>query len=70
MLKAILKNRALWQSEDTPVPWWSFTKTILAAASLRLVAQGRLELDKPVAGKPYTLRYLLQHRAGLGDIAQ
>jgi D-alanyl-D-alanine carboxypeptidase len=46
-------------------PWWSFTKTLIAIAALRLVEQGRLELDAPVAGRPFTLRQLLQHRAGV-----
>jgi CubicO group peptidase (beta-lactamase class C family) len=32
---------------DTPVPWWSFTKTVLAAAALVLVDAGRLALDTP-----------------------
>jgi len=49
------------------VPWWSFTKTALAAAALKLVADGKLALDEPIAGRPYTLRHLLQHRAGLPD---
>lgn len=49
------------------VPWWSFTKTLIAASALRLSDQGRLPLDEPVAGRPYTLRMLLQHRAGTGD---
>jgi len=31
---------------DQPVPWWSFTKTILAAAALVLVRDGRLALDR------------------------
>jgi D-alanyl-D-alanine carboxypeptidase len=48
------------------VPWWSITKTALAACSLLLVAGGRLELDRPVAGRRYTLRQLLQHTSGLG----
>jgi len=48
-------------------PWWSFTKTALAICALRLVEDGRLELDAPRPGKPYTLRQLLQHRAGLPD---
>jgi D-alanyl-D-alanine carboxypeptidase len=52
---------------DPPVPWWSFTKTILAAAALALVDAGRLSLDTPLAGRRYTLRQLLQHRAGLSD---
>jgi CubicO group peptidase (beta-lactamase class C family) len=52
---------------DLPVPWWSFTKTVLAAAALALVDAGRLTLDTPLAGRRYTLRQLLQHRAGLPD---
>lgn len=50
-----------------PVPWWSFTKTLLATAALLLVAQGRLTLDGPLANRPYSLRQLLQHRAGVPD---
>ena len=49
------------------VPWWSFTKTVLAAASLRLVEAGTLALDTQVGEAPYTLRQLLQHEAGLPD---
>ena len=52
---------------DTPVPWWSFTKTVLAAAALVLVDARRLTLDTPLAGQRYTLRQLLQHRAGVPD---
>ena len=48
-------------------PWWSFTKTVLAASALALVARQRLALDEPFAGRPFTLRHLLQHRAGLPD---
>ena len=40
---------------DPPVPWWSFTKTVLAAAALVLVDAGRLTLDTPLAGQRYTL---------------
>lgn len=32
-----------------------------------MVAQGRLRLDDPRPGKPYTLRQLLQHRSGVPD---
>lgn len=66
-----------WISEDGSIgaagaatalfPWWSFTKTALAIAALRLVEQGRLQLDDPRPGKPFTLRQLLTHRAGLPD---
>ncbi len=52
-------------TDDRPVHWWSFTKTAVAAAALALVDQGKLALDAPIAGKPYTLRHLLQHRAGV-----
>ena len=52
---------------DAPVPWWSFTKTVLAAAALRLVDHGKLDLDAPVEERPFTLRQLLRHEAGLPD---
>lgn len=51
----------------TPVPWWSFTKTLIAAAVLRLAEQRRLVLDTALEGLPYTPRQVLQHRAGIGD---
>jgi CubicO group peptidase (beta-lactamase class C family) len=49
------------------VPWWSFGKTVIAAAALALVRDGRLALDDPLPHRPYTLRQLLQHRAGLTE---
>jgi D-alanyl-D-alanine carboxypeptidase len=52
-------------SDQARVPWWSFTKTALATAALRLVARGRLGLDDRIDSRPYTLRQLLQHRAGV-----
>jgi D-alanyl-D-alanine carboxypeptidase len=66
---AVVVDGALVEGDlaDPPVPWWSFTKTMLAAAALALVDAGRLSLDKPLAGRRYTLRQLLQHRAGLSD---
>ncbi|MGE5475928.1 MAG: serine hydrolase domain-containing protein [Bacteroidales bacterium] len=54
-------------SSRATVPWWSFTKTLIAACALRLAEDGRLELDKLREGAPYTLRMLLQHRAGVGN---
>jgi CubicO group peptidase (beta-lactamase class C family) len=54
-------------AEQPCVPWWSFTKTALAAAALQLVAQKRLGLDEAFDNRPFTLRQLLQHRAGLPD---
>jgi CubicO group peptidase (beta-lactamase class C family) len=52
------------------VPWWSFTKTAIAAAALTLVRDGALALDEPANGKAYTLRQLLQHTSGLGDYGE
>jgi len=53
--------------QSSVVPWWSFTKTVLAAAVLALVEHRRLDLDAPVAGASYNLRHLLQHTSGLPD---
>ena len=55
------------REQQSVVPWWSFTKTALATAALRLVAQERLVLDESFDGRPYTLRHLLQHRTGVPD---
>ena len=52
---------------EIAVPWWSFTKTLIAAAVLALVRDGALRLDDLLPGRPYSLRLLLQHRAGLAD---
>jgi D-alanyl-D-alanine carboxypeptidase len=54
-------------ADQARVPWWSFTKTALAAAALQLVARGECRLDERIDGRPYTLRQLLQHRAGVPD---
>jgi len=50
-----------------PVPWWSLTKTAIASAALVLVGGGRLALDEPLDSRPYTLRQLLQHTAGVPE---
>lgn len=52
---------------DVAVPWWSFTKLVVATAAMKLVETGSLELDRPLEGRRYTLRQLLQHEAGLPD---
>jgi CubicO group peptidase (beta-lactamase class C family) len=57
----------LARGAEIDVPWWSFSKTVLAAAALVLVRDGHLALDEPLAEQNYTLRQLLQHRAGLTD---
>lgn len=49
------------------LPWWSFTKTTIAAAALALVRDGKLDLDQPFDAEPFTLRHLLQHSSGLRD---
>ena len=48
-------------------PWWSITKSVLAAAALRLADQGLISLDDFYKGRPYTIRQLLQHTAGLNN---
>jgi D-alanyl-D-alanine carboxypeptidase len=65
LITALVQEDSVHTDADTPVPWWSYAKTVLASAALALVAEGRLQLDDPVRGKPFTLRHLLQHRAGL-----
>ena len=71
---ADLRTRRPWLS-DTPAVVFSVTKGVLAICAYRLVQQGRLDLDAPVArywpefaahGKAgITVRMLLSHRAGL-----
>jgi len=53
--------------ESGSVPWWSFSKLVLATSALFLVEQRKLGLDDQVEGEEYTLRQLLQHEAGLPD---
>lgn len=65
LITAVVHGTELRADAETPVPWWSYGKTVLASAALALVAQGRLQLDEPVRGRPFTLRQLLGHRAGL-----
>lgn len=52
------------------VPWWSLTKTALAAAALQLVRHGHCRLDEHFDGQPFTLRQLLQHRAGVPNYGE
>ena len=51
-------------------PWWSFTKTVLAATALSLVRDGLIGLDDPIPDQPFTLRQLLRHEAGLADYGE
>ncbi|ARU90292.1 serine hydrolase [Pseudomonas sp. M30-35] len=52
------------------VPWWSFTKTVLAVTALSLVRDGLVGLDDPILDQPFTLRQLLRHEAGLADYGE
>src|ERR1035441_599658 len=54
-------------SASTLWPWWSFTKTVLAICCLRLMEEGLIDLDELRPGKPFTLRQLLQHSAGVPE---
>ena len=56
------------EAEDAPaLPFWSFSKTILAALCHEAAARGEVALDAPCPGRAWSLRDLLGHRAGLGD---
>lgn len=57
----------IYEQSSALFPWWSMTKTVLAAAVLRLVDQGRLSLDDRYRDRPYTIRQLLQHTAGVNN---
>jgi CubicO group peptidase (beta-lactamase class C family) len=60
-------SRAHRSGETGSIPWWSFTKIVLAITALRLVESGAFALDDCIGDEPYTLRQLLQHQAGLPD---
>jgi CubicO group peptidase (beta-lactamase class C family) len=68
MYYVISKNNN-YSSDDKTVPWWSFGKTVLATAVMKLVEQNRLELDKSYKNIPGTLKQLLRHEAGQPDYA-
>ncbi|WP_119165558.1 serine hydrolase domain-containing protein [Algihabitans albus] len=55
---------------DACFPYWSFTKTAIAIATLKLVEAGALDLDAPLDGQAYSLRQLLAHTSGLPDYGQ
>jgi Flp pilus assembly pilin Flp len=63
---AVIEEGALvaGTNADAVVAWWSFT---IAAAPLVPVQQKRLALNRPLADRPYSLRQLLQHRAGRSE---
>lgn len=72
LISTLFKGRSLTPSlqADPCVPWWSFTKTVLAATALTLVRDGRLALDAALPETPCTLRQLLRHEAGLADYCE
>lgn len=72
MLSSIVLNGRAVSSgaAQRVVPWWSFTKTALAATALTLVRDSLISLDAPVAQGPFTLRQLLRHEAGLADYGE
>ncbi|MFK3971428.1 serine hydrolase domain-containing protein [Pseudomonas sp. NPDC087358] len=55
---------------ELTAPWWSFTKTVLAATALSLVRDGLIRLDDPLVDQPFTLSQLLRHEAGLADYGE
>jgi CubicO group peptidase (beta-lactamase class C family) len=66
-------------SEDTVFKLWSLSKAFTAVELMRLVEEGRVDLDAPITeyvpdftirsrfgdGEPITVRHLLTHRSGL-----
>lgn len=68
MIKSIIrKSEIVADRNDKTVPWWSFTKTVMACALLKLSEQGEVDLDRCLEGKKFTYRQLLQHTSGLKD---
>ncbi|MGE8499141.1 MAG: serine hydrolase domain-containing protein [Pseudomonas sp.] len=55
---------------EKQVPWWSFTKTVLAATALTLVRDRLVGLDDPLCDGAFSLRQLLRHEAGLADYSE
>jgi CubicO group peptidase (beta-lactamase class C family) len=72
MLSSLISNGQVQTPEqlELTVPWWSFTKTVLAATALSLVRDGLTTLDEPVPDQLFTLRQLLRHEAGLADYGE
>ena len=72
MLSSLVSNGQLQAADrsELMVPWWSFTKTVLAATILTLIRDGLIGLDDPILNQPFTLRQLLRHEAGLADYGE
>ncbi|MCG7494546.1 serine hydrolase [Thalassobius sp. Cn5-15] len=52
---------------DALLPWWSFTKTLIAACVMIRARDGFMDLDATLPGRAYSLRQLMAHTAGLRD---
>ncbi|MCP1649813.1 serine hydrolase domain-containing protein [Pseudomonas nitroreducens] len=72
LISTLIRGRSITPplADEPLVPWWSFTKTVLAAAALTLVRDGRLDLDASLPEGVFTLRQLLRHEAGLADYGE
>ncbi|UZJ59154.1 beta-lactamase family protein [Pseudomonas sp. KU26590] len=72
MLNSLISNGQPKTSDrsESVVPWWSFTKTVLAATALSLVRDGLIGLDDAIPDQRFTLRQLLRHEAGLPDYGE
>ncbi|CAG8871179.1 serine hydrolase domain-containing protein [Pseudomonas fluorescens] len=72
MLSSLVSNGQSLTADHSELmaPWWSFTKTALAATALSLVRDGMVGLDAPILDQPFTLRQLLRHEAGLADYGE
>lgn len=51
------------------VPWWSFGKTVLASAILKLVEENKLDLKGKYFSNEASLFQVLRHEAGYGEYA-
>lgn len=67
MLTAQYDGVVLRADPSPALPWWSFTKTLIAALCVKAATRGQLDLDAPCPGHGWSLRDLLRHRAGVGN---
>jgi CubicO group peptidase (beta-lactamase class C family) len=68
-LFAVVESRLVLREYggDVVVPWWSFTKTLIATAVMKLAETGEVDLDARIEGRGFTIRQVLRHEAGLPD---
>jgi D-alanyl-D-alanine carboxypeptidase len=66
LLSAIIRHSGKARGDHLcSAPWWSITKSVLAAAVLKLIDLGAMRLDAFFENWPFTIRQLLQHTSGL-----